>query len=81
MHCWARSLFIVVVVALGILSMLGACGQKGPLYLPEETPANTPAPGADVPVAPPLAPASAPLSTGSEAEGTTATSATRPNPP
>ncbi|MBK5965092.1 hypothetical protein CCR95_13595 [Thiocystis minor] len=73
MHCWARSLFIAVVVTLGILSMLGACGQKGPLYLPEETPANTPAPGADVPVAPPL--------DLSEAEGTTATSATRPNPP
>ncbi|WP_295407998.1 lipoprotein [uncultured Thiocystis sp.] len=73
MHCWARSLFIAVVVALGILGMLGACGQKGALYLPEKTPAIAPAPGADVPVAPPLAP--------SEAQEATATSATRPNPP
>lgn len=58
MHCWARSLFIAVVVALGILSMLGACGQKGPLYLPDETPTKATTPGADVPVAPP-APATA----------------------
>lgn len=73
MHCWARSLFIAVVVALGILSMLGACGQKGPLYLPEEAPAKATAPGADVPVAPPLAPG--------EIEGTMPTSATRSNLP
>jgi predicted small lipoprotein YifL len=61
MHCWARSFFIVVVIALGTLSMIDACGQKGPLYLPEpgaEKPAPKPpaiqgeaAPttGADVP--------------------------------
>lgn len=52
MLCWARYLFIAVVVALGTLSLLGACGQKGPLYLPDETPAKTTAPGADVPVVP-----------------------------
>ncbi len=73
MHCWARSLFLATVVALGILGMLNACGQKGPLYLPEKPPAKTTTPGADVPVAPPLAP--------SEVEGAPTTSTTRPNPP
>jgi predicted small lipoprotein YifL len=70
MHCRARSLFIAVVVALGILGMLGACGQKGPLYLPEKMPATVP--GADVPVTPALAP--------SAVDGATATSTTRSNP-
>lgn len=61
MHCWARYLFVVVVVALGTLSMLGACGQKGPLVLPENVkkqpakqapakPTQDPAKPADVPV-------------------------------
>ncbi len=50
MFCRARYLFNAVVVTLGTLSMLGACGQKGALSLPDETPAT--APGADVPVAP-----------------------------
>lgn len=36
MHCWARYLFILSVVALGISSMVGACGRKGPLYLPDD---------------------------------------------
>jgi predicted small lipoprotein YifL len=61
MHCWARSLFTLVVIALGTLSMIEACGQKGPLYLPEpgaeqrppKSPANqggaVPTTGADVP--------------------------------
>lgn len=35
--CWARYLFILVVVSLGTLSAIGACGRKGPLYLPQET--------------------------------------------
>ncbi len=35
MFCWSRYLFIVVVVCLGSASMLSACGQKGPLVLPE----------------------------------------------
>jgi predicted small lipoprotein YifL len=59
--CWARYLFVGVVIGLGTLSMISACGQKGPLYLPEQTPDNAaaapsgsatqaaPAPGADVP--------------------------------
>ena len=65
MLCWARYLFIAVVATLGTLSMLGACGQKGALYLPDETPAKTTAPGTEVPVVP----------------ATPATSATRSNPP
>ncbi|HKK06949.1 MAG TPA: lipoprotein [Gammaproteobacteria bacterium] len=32
--CWAQILFIVVIAVLGLGSMLSACGQKGPLYLP-----------------------------------------------
>jgi len=56
MHCWARYVFLIVVAALGTLSLIGACGRKGPLYLPEPTPAPTaeqaPASGADVPKAP-----------------------------
>jgi len=32
--CWAQIAFILVVAALGLASMLSACGQKGPLYLP-----------------------------------------------
>ena len=42
MHCWARYLFVVVVIALGTLSMLGACGQKGPLVLPENAKQQAP---------------------------------------
>jgi len=33
--CWPQWIFIVVVIFLGIGSMLAACGQKGPLYLPK----------------------------------------------
>ncbi len=32
--CWAQTLMILLVLALGSLSMLSACGQKGDLYLP-----------------------------------------------
>jgi predicted small lipoprotein YifL len=61
MHCWARYLFIVVVIALGTLSMIDACGQKGALYMPEPgadtaagkrpkaPPPPAPTTGADVP--------------------------------
>lgn len=58
MDCRARIAFHLVVAALGITSMIGACGQKGPLYLPPEPVAEVPAaeipaadlgPGADVP--------------------------------
>ncbi|MBK1720244.1 LPS translocon maturation chaperone LptM [Thiocystis violacea] len=52
MHCWARNLFILVVVSLGTLGMLGACGQKGDLYLPEPEPEEPTPPGADVPLVP-----------------------------
>jgi predicted small lipoprotein YifL len=47
MHCWPRYVFIIVVASLGVLSMVGACGRKGPLYIPE--PASPPAAGSDVP--------------------------------
>lgn len=43
MICWARYLFIAVVLILGTLSMMSACGRKGPLYLPKEQPAPPPA--------------------------------------
>ena len=33
--CWAQTLFIAVVIILGTGQMLSACGQKGPLYLPD----------------------------------------------
>ncbi len=38
MICWSRYLFIALVIGLGTASMLTACGQKGPLVLPEENP-------------------------------------------
>ncbi|EXJ13466.1 LPS translocon maturation chaperone LptM [Imhoffiella purpurea] len=60
MFCWARYLFIVVVAALGIMSMLGACGQKGPLYLPQDTPAQSGGHESDVPAAPAAPGASTP---------------------
>jgi predicted small lipoprotein YifL len=37
MLCWSRYIFFLVVVILGSASMLSACGQKGPLVLPDET--------------------------------------------
>ena len=37
MFCWSRYIFILVVVILGSSSMLSACGQKGPLVMPDET--------------------------------------------
>jgi predicted small lipoprotein YifL len=36
MFCWSRYLFYLVVIILGLSSMLSACGQKGPLVLPDE---------------------------------------------
>lgn len=35
--CWAQIVFIMVVAVLGLGSILSACGQKGPLYLPDHT--------------------------------------------
>ncbi|MBK1724279.1 LPS translocon maturation chaperone LptM [Thiocystis violacea] len=49
MLCWARTLFILVVVALGALSMLNACGQRGDLYLPEPPPPTPASRGEDIP--------------------------------
>lgn len=37
MFCWTRTLFLLVVMVLGSMSMLSACGQKGPLVMPDET--------------------------------------------
>jgi predicted small lipoprotein YifL len=37
MLCWTRYLFILIVIVLGTSSMLSACGQKGPLVMPDET--------------------------------------------
>ncbi|WP_416274548.1 LPS translocon maturation chaperone LptM [Lamprobacter sp.] len=51
MHCWARYLLYLVITALALGHMLAACGQKGPLYLPDDAAqassqsASTPGPG------------------------------------
>ncbi len=58
MHCWARTLFIAVVVVLGTLSMMSACGRKGPLYLPEKP---APQPGSGETDVPTPAPAEKPV--------------------
>ena len=34
--CWANTVFIIMIITLGILSALSGCGQKGDLYLPEK---------------------------------------------
>lgn len=49
MRCWPRYLFILVVIYLGMLSLSGACGRKGPLYLPEESAKRPAAAPSDVP--------------------------------
>ncbi|MFP4131871.1 MAG: LPS translocon maturation chaperone LptM [Thiohalospira sp.] len=36
--CPGYLLFLVVVVALALMTLLGGCGQKGDLYLPDENP-------------------------------------------
>lgn len=33
--CWAQYLSWLAIATLALSSMLSACGQKGPLYLPE----------------------------------------------
>jgi len=48
MHCWARYLFFLVVAVLAIGHMVSACGQKGPLYLPD-APSQEPAQSAPLP--------------------------------
>lgn len=49
MCCWPRYLLVLVVISLGMLSMIGACGRKGPLYLPEEPAKGPSAAQSDVP--------------------------------
>ena len=51
MHCWPRYLLWLVIVLLGTGQMLTACGQKGPLYMPE-APAAESAISDDIPEAP-----------------------------
>ena len=41
MHCWSRYLLWLVIALLGSGHLLSACGQMGPLYLPEPAPAQT----------------------------------------
>jgi len=41
MLCWSRYLFILIVIILGSASMLSACGQKGPLVVPDENQQQT----------------------------------------
>ncbi len=36
MRCWAQYLLWAVITILGTGSLLSACGQKGPLYLPDK---------------------------------------------
>lgn len=52
MHCWARYILIAVVASLGVLSMGGACGRKGPLYLPEQSPQKARPAQSEVPETP-----------------------------
>jgi predicted small lipoprotein YifL len=35
-HRITPKLLLLVIVLAGSITLLGACGQKGPLYLPEE---------------------------------------------
>lgn len=41
MHtCRAKYLLWLVIATLGTVNLLASCGQKGPLYLPDETAAQ-----------------------------------------
>ncbi|MBK5941903.1 LPS translocon maturation chaperone LptM [Halochromatium roseum] len=35
MHCWARYLLYLIIAILALGQMVTACGQTGPLYLPD----------------------------------------------
>jgi len=35
MHCWPRYILWILIAFLGFGNMITACGQTGPLYLPE----------------------------------------------
>ena len=39
--CWSWILFVALVAALALMSLLAGCGQKGPLYLPEPSATET----------------------------------------
>lgn len=39
--CIPQAVMILLVVILGISSMLSGCGQKGPLYLPQDMATQT----------------------------------------
>lgn len=52
MFCWARQVFIFVVVVLGMSSIIGACGQKGPLTVPP--PPDQATPESDIPQLSPI---------------------------
>jgi predicted small lipoprotein YifL len=51
MNCWARYLLYLVIATLALGQMVAACGQKGPLYLPDSPPEgavqSAPTPGPD----------------------------------
>ncbi|MFO8155789.1 MAG: LPS translocon maturation chaperone LptM [Pseudomonadota bacterium] len=34
--CWSWTLFVLMVAILALMTVLGGCGQKGPLYLPDD---------------------------------------------
>jgi predicted small lipoprotein YifL len=36
MHCRPQILIWLLIAGLGLLNLLSACGQKGPLYLPPQ---------------------------------------------
>ncbi|MEA1048681.1 lipoprotein [Lamprobacter modestohalophilus] len=36
MHCWARYLLYLIIATLALGQMVTACGQTGPLYLPDD---------------------------------------------
>jgi len=48
-----RCVRLVLLLGITVVATLGACGKKGPLYLPEE--ANSPVPAAKPAASPPAA--------------------------
>ncbi|HHC74352.1 MAG TPA: hypothetical protein ENK78_04715 [Thiothrix sp.] len=48
-RCWANDLFIIIAVILSLLTLLSACGVKGPLYMENESPAKTTIQAAEMP--------------------------------
>ncbi len=47
--CPATVVFLLVVILLGTMSLLSACGKKGPLYLPDEQAASAVSPSTPEP--------------------------------